>query len=124
MTRFSGRNATFDFASVVLFAGLVSVSLCAPAARAASSQIQNKTVVVTYSHYVPATCADGATHLPARNVKQQIYVSSQGRAFAKVSGRAGNATRERMVEPGSGGTFHVSGNQIIGTFPRSAARPS
>lgn len=95
----------------------LSVSLFAPAAEAASS-IQNKTVVVTYSHYVPATCADGATHMPARNVTQTIYVSSQGRVFAKLSGRAGNAAKERLVEPTGGGNFHLSGNQIIGTFPQ------
>jgi hypothetical protein len=106
--------------SVALLAAVSSMALTAfgvmsPDAAGAAA-LQNKTLVVTWSQFSPANCADGTINKDARNVTQQIYVSSRGRAFAKMSGRAGNASRDTLIEPGGGGTFHVSGNQIVGTF--------
>jgi hypothetical protein len=86
-------------------------------AEAAPPQALNKTITVTYNSFIPANCSDGTPNRYARNVTQQIYISTQGRLFAKLAGRAGNATGNRLVEPSASGIFHFSGNKIIGTFP-------
>jgi hypothetical protein len=103
------------FRSAAVFG--ISILLSGFAAVAAPQEALNKTLTVTFSHFVPAKCSDGSTNLPARNVTQLIYISTQGRLFAKIAGRAGNASKEWLVAPSGAGQFSFSGNKIVGTFP-------
>jgi hypothetical protein len=96
----------------------IAISLSGLAAEAAPQEALNKTVTVTFSHFTPAKCSDGSTNQYARNVTQLIYVSTQGRLFAKLAGRAGNASKERLVAPSGAGQFNFSGNKMVGTFPQ------
>ena len=81
--------ARFAFWSGIL--PCISVSLFGFTAEAAPPQALNKTVTVTWSHFTPANCSDGSANRYARNVSQQIYISTQGRLFAKLASRAGDA---------------------------------
>jgi hypothetical protein len=108
--------ARFAFWNGIFFC--IAVSLFGFTADAAPPQALNKTVIVTYSHFTPANCADGSTNRDARNVTQQIYISTQGRLFAKLAGRAGNASKDKLVEPSRSGQFNFSDNKIVGTFPQ------
>src|ERR1700694_1267238 len=100
--------ARFAFWNGILFC--ISVSLFGFTAEAAPPQALNRTVTVTFSHFTPANCADGTTNQTPRNVSQQIYISTQGRLFAKLAGRAGNASKGRDVAPSSSSEFHSAGN--------------
>ena len=90
------------------------------AAEAASQQALNKTINVTFSSFTPAKCSDGTDNRYARNVTQQIYISTQGRLFMKFAARAGNASKDGLVAPSGSGQFRLAGNKIIGTFPQAS----
>src|SRR5438552_3774170 len=94
----------------------ISVAMFGFSAKAAPPQALNKTVKVTWSHFTPANCSDGSTNRDARNVTQQIYISTQGRLFSKLAARAGNASKGWDAAPSSSGQFHFSGDRIVGTF--------
>ena len=90
------------------------------ATEAAAQQALNKTVKVTFSFFVPADCADRSTNRYARDVTQEIYVSTKGRLFAKLAASAGRASAGRMVEPSRSGQFRLAGNQIVGVFVQAS----
>jgi hypothetical protein len=98
----------------------VLISLLCVSANAEPQQVLNKTVTVSFSHYVPAHCDNGADNHTPRNVSQQIYISTKGRVFAKLSANAGGGrrsySREGLAEPGASSPFHLSGNKLLGTF--------
>lgn len=87
-------------------------------AGATPLEAQNKTVTVSFSHFTPANCSDGTANKYARNITQVIYISSQGRLFAKLASRAGNASKDRLDAPSGKSSFNFSGNKIVGTFPQ------
>jgi hypothetical protein len=98
----------------------VPISLLCVPANAAPQQVLNKTITVSFSHYVPAHCDNGTDNQTPRNVSQQLYISTKGRVFAKLSANAGsgrhNYSREGLAEPGASSPFHFSGNKLLGTF--------
>jgi hypothetical protein len=98
----------------------VPISLLCVSANAAPPEALNKTVTVSFSHFIPAHCDNGADNQTPRNVSQQIYISSQGRLFAKMSAAAGSGqhtySREGLAEPSPSSPFHFSGNKLVGTF--------
>ena len=89
-------------------------------ARAAPAQTLNKTVTVSWSSFVPANCSNGTTNQTARDVTQQIYISTQGRLFAKVAARAGRASKDWSAAPSASGQFRFSGDRLVGTFPQAS----
>lgn len=95
-----------------------SISSVPHTALAAPPQAQNKTVTLSFNHFVPANCADGSANRYPRSVTQHIYISTQGRLFAKLAARAGDAAKERLVAPSGSGEFRFSGDKIVGTFPQ------
>jgi hypothetical protein len=98
----------------------IPISLLCASANAAPQQVLNKTVTVSFSHYIPAHCDNGADNQTPRNVSQQLYISTKGRVFAKLSANAGsgrhNYSREGLTGPGASSPFHFSGNKLLGTF--------
>jgi hypothetical protein len=88
------------------------------ATAAASQEALNKTINISFSHFAPANCADGSVNTLARNVSQQIYISTKGRVFTRTLGRAGSASKERQAAPGETGQFRLSGNKLLGFFPQ------
>jgi hypothetical protein len=97
----------------------VPISLLCVSASAAPPQALNKTVTVSFSHFMPGHCDNGAENHTPRNVSQQLYISTKGRVFAKLSANAGsgrhNYSREHLAEPGASSPFHFSGNKLVGT---------
>jgi hypothetical protein len=89
-------------------------------ARAAPQEALNKTVTIAWSSFTPADCANGSKNRVSRNVRQQIYISTQGRLFSKTAARAGNASKDWSVAPSGSGQFRFSGEKIIGTFPQAS----
>jgi hypothetical protein len=98
----------------------VPISLLCVSANAAPPQALNKTVTVSFSHFIPAHCDNGADNKTPRDVSQQIYISTKGRLFAKLSAAAGSGhhiySREGLAEPAPSSPFHFSGNKLVGTF--------
>src|ERR1700728_4228905 len=98
----------------------VLISLLCVSANAAPPQALNKTVTVSFSQFVPAHCDNGADNKTSRNVSHQIYISTKGRLFAKMSANAGSGhfiySREGVAEPTPSSPFHFSGNKLVGTF--------
>ena len=88
-------------------------------ALAAPPQSLNKTVTVRYGHFTPATCSNGRPNRFTRAVTQQVYISTQGRLFARTSAAAGSASRQKDLEPSSSGQYRFSGDKIVST--RAAA---
>ena len=89
-------------------------------AWAAPPQALNKTVTATWSSSVPANCSNGTINRGARDITQQIYISTQGRLFAKVAAHAGRASRDWSSAPSGSGNFRFSGDRIVGTFPQTS----
>jgi hypothetical protein len=91
------------------------ISFCA-AADAAPPQLLNKSISVSMTVTVPATGSGGRVLTRQRTIQRQIYVSSQGRLFIKISRRARGGASDDEVAPGEGGSgLHFEGNQLVGT---------
>lgn len=95
------------------------ISLFSVSANAAPPEALNKTLTVSFSHFTPAHCDNGTDNRVARNVSEEIYISTRGRVFARLSATAGGGrnsySKEGLAEPTSS-PFHFSGNKLIGTF--------
>jgi hypothetical protein len=89
-------------------------------AEAAPPEVLNKTVTVSWSSFLPANCSNGSTNRTARNVTQQIYISTQGRLFSKVMAQAGRYSKERLTAPSGSGQFRFSGAKIVATMPQAS----
>jgi hypothetical protein len=91
----------------------IGISTLTCAAQAAPQQALNKTVQLTFNVYVPGKSPDGRTVNVTRNFTQQIFISSQGRLFAKMATRAVNLTGGKLDGPGEG-SFRFVGDKIVG----------
>jgi hypothetical protein len=49
-----------------------------------------------------------------RRVYRNIYISSQGRLFVKVTRQAKGGADEREIGPDSGGNLHFAGDKLVG----------
>ena len=98
-------------------------TLMGGAAHAAPQGMLNKSVTVSLSITIPARGSDGSTQANARAVTRTIYISSQGRVFARADRRVGG--RSDAVERGPGeGNVRISGNSLVGVivFPSGASQ--
>jgi hypothetical protein len=101
----------------------VAATLIGGAAHAAPQGMLNKSVTVSLSVTIPARGSDGSTQANPRAVTRTIYISSQGRVFARVDRQVGR--RSQTVERGPGeGTMRISGNSLVGVivFPSGASQ--
>lgn len=104
----------------ITLALVCSVSLLSASANATPPEAMNKTVTVSFNYFIPARCENGSDNQVGRSVTHQIYISTKGRLFAKMSASAGGGrhtySREGLAEPSLSNPFHFSGNKLIGTF--------
>jgi hypothetical protein len=84
------------------------------AAHAAPPQLLNKTIHVEMSISIPAKSPDGTERVQSRRIDRNIYVSSQGRLFQKVSRQAKGGADQKEFSPDSGGGVHFAGNKLVG----------
>jgi len=101
----------------------VAAALIGGAAHAAPQGLLNKSVTVSLSVTIPARGSDGSTQANPRGVTRTIYISSQGRVFARADRRVGK--RSETIERGPGeGNMRISGNSLVGVivFPSGASQ--
>jgi hypothetical protein len=102
------------FRSVLAFLFLASLG---QECLAAPPQAINKTISVSFTVSIPARRPDGSTMVGTRATTRQIYVSSQGRVFVRVSRRAGRRFQEREAGPSEGrNNFHFRGDRLVGVL--------
>jgi hypothetical protein len=94
----------------------MSGALAGGAAHAAPEGMLNKSVTVAFTVTIPARGADGSTQANPRAVTRTIYISSQGRVFARADRRVGKNSQTTEKGPGEVG-LRVSGNSITGVLP-------
>jgi hypothetical protein len=91
------------------------------AAAAALSELLNKTVLVRYTVTIPGRGDDGSTVPGVRNAVRTIYISSAGRAFARVGradGSRGQFQEKKEAGPGErGNTLQFQGRKLVGNMP-------
>jgi hypothetical protein len=105
------RTRFCDAALIVTAAGLV-----AAAAEAAPAGMLNKSVTISMSITIPARAEDGTSQANARAITRTIYISSQGRVFARADRRVGK--NSQTVERGPGeASLRISGNSLVGVLP-------
>jgi hypothetical protein len=95
--------------AVILLAGMFGTAV-----QAAPPQLLNKTIHVEMSVSVPARWPDGTERVQSRRIDRNIYVSSQGRLFQKVSRQAKGGADQKEFGPDSGGGVHFAGNKLVG----------
>jgi len=102
-------------------AALLLVVGAAPTAAAAPPELLNKTVQVRYTVTIPGRGDDGSTVPGIRNAVRTIYISSAGRAFARVEradGNRGQFQEKKEAGPGErGNTLQFQGRRLIGNMP-------
>lgn len=100
--------------------GMTSLAL---SALAAPSQLLNKTIVVSFGVSAPAKGADGSTLTGTRSSQRTIYVSSQGRIFARANRQAGRNSEQKEMGP-EATTIRFSGSSLVGVmkFPSGASQ--
>ncbi len=105
---------------VAALALLTGTPLLSGASANAPPQALNKTVSVSFSLAIPARCSDGSSTQAARSVARQIYISTKGRLFAKMSSSVADHQRtfskQSDIEPSSSSPVRFSGNKILVTF--------
>jgi hypothetical protein len=102
---------------------MVLAGTVAGTAYAAPQQLLNKTVTVSLSVTIPARGSDGSTQANPRAVTRTIYISSQGRVFARADRRVGRRSETTERGPGEG-NMRISGNSLVGViaFPSGASQ--
>lgn len=92
-----------------------------PAIAAAPAELLNKTVTVRYTVTIPGRGDDGSTVPGIRNAVRTIYISSAGRAFARVEradGSKGQFREKKEAGPGErGNTLQFQGRRLVGNMP-------
>jgi hypothetical protein len=115
-----------DFMNLVRTIALCALtSLLAGAAQAAPAELLNKSITVSYAVTIPGVKADGSQVVGSRAATRTIYISSAGRAFARVNRRDGKDTQTKEAGPGdSANTVRFAGNKLVGVmkFPSGAAQ--
>lgn len=95
---------------------VIAAAFLGNAAQAAPAGMLNKSVTVSMSVTIPARAADGTSQANARAITRTIYISSQGRVFARADRRVGK--NSQSVERGPGeASLRVSGNSLVGVLP-------
>jgi hypothetical protein len=94
----------------------MSGALVGGAAHAAPEGMLNKSVTISFSITIPARGADGSSQANPRLITRTIYVSSQGRVFARADRRVGQKGQTTEKGPGEVG-IRVSGNSLTGVLP-------
>ena len=87
----------------------------ASTASAAPRQLLNKTVTVSYSVSAPARGADGSTLNGSRSSTRTIYISNQGRIFARVNRYTGRTSQQKEAGPETS-TLRFAGNSLVGVL--------
>jgi hypothetical protein len=91
-------------------------ALAGGAAQAAPEGMLNKSVTISFTITIPARGADGSAQANPRAVTRTLYVSSQGRVFARADRRVGK--NSQTVERGPGeAAIRISGNSLTGVLP-------
>ena len=93
----------------------VAGTMIAGTAHAAPQQLLNKSVTVSLSVTIPARGSDGSTQANPRAVTRTIYISTQGRVFAKADRRVGKHSETTERGPGEG-NMRISGNSLVGVM--------
>jgi hypothetical protein len=94
----------------------VAAGLIGGAVHAAPQGMLNKSVTVSLSITIPARGSDGSTQANPRAVTRTIYISSQGRVFARADRRVGKNQQTTERGPGEG-NMRISGNSLVGILP-------
>ncbi|HKU04483.1 MAG TPA: hypothetical protein VJR30_00320 [Bradyrhizobium sp.] len=95
---------------------LTAATLMGGTAHAAPQQLLNKSVTISFSITIPARGSDGSAQANPRAVTRTIYVSSQGRVFARADRRVGKKSQTTERGPGES-NMRISGNSIVGVLP-------
>ena len=98
--------------SYLLLVATVGVITIAPAI-AAPTQMQNKTVRVSFTVTTPTKGSDGSSRTNTQHYQRTIYISSQGRVFNRHDLREGRNTGSAERGPGTA-NMRVSGNSLVG----------
>ena len=104
---------------IATIALVASVSVLTGPVFAAPAELLNKTISVSYTVTIPARGQDGRISPGIRNATRTIYISSAGRAFARV-GRTdvGRFSETKEAAPGErGNTLRWEGAKLIGVMP-------
>jgi hypothetical protein len=110
---------------VPLLATAALLALGPATALAAPSELLNKTITVSYTTTIPGAAPGGQAISGVRNSVRTVYISSQGRIFARVLRRDRDASATKEAGPGEqGNTFRFEGNKLIGvqSFVSGAAQ--
>lgn len=91
-------------------------ALAGGAAHAAPEGMLNKTVTISFTVTIPARAPDGTTQANPRAITRTIYISSQGRVFARSDRSVGKKSETSERGPGEVG-IRVSGNSLVGVLP-------
>jgi hypothetical protein len=98
-----------------IFTFLIFVSTYGSAHAAAPKQLYNKTVTITWGESGTYTrVSDGRSASPIGQFQAIVYISSAGRAFVRVSSKAGTfgGTREHGPEQNSN-NVQFDGNNLV-----------
>ena len=105
----------------VLLGLAVALSFPASEAIAAPVQLNNRTIIISWSEQVSQIGPDGITN-PTVNSEAVAYVSSAGRLFVRgkrsIDNRKVSISKQREFGPGAGssrGAINFQGNQLVGT---------
>ncbi len=100
---------------IALVAAAMCLGVINPAV-AASAGLLDKTIRISWFQQTPGTSAGGTeTTNAGRSLAITIYVSSAGRAFAKLTSRTGQLSGGKNFGPESS-TFRSDGSKLVGVL--------